>query len=259
VGEPGDQAGRVAWVTGAASGIGRGVARRLARDGATVGLLDVEGERAAEAAAELVATTGGGHAAATCDVAEVESVAAAAGALTEAVGAAEILVNCAGIGLGSHPVATHDEERWQRVLAVNLSGAFHVTRTVLGGMIERGYGRIVNIASGNAVRPSAGASAYASSKGGLIAFTKAVALEGAEHGVTANVVAPGLVDTAMTRRLMATDEALEYAARRSGIANPMGAVLGPDDVAHAVAFFCSPGSGRITGQTLHVNAGAIMP
>jgi NAD(P)-dependent dehydrogenase (short-subunit alcohol dehydrogenase family) len=254
----GDLDGRVAWVTGAGSGIGAGVARRLARDGASVGVVDVDGERAADVADEI-ARLGAPAFASACDVADVESVTQAAEALTGALGAADVLVNCAGIGLGAQPVATHDEAQWQRVLAVNLSGAFHVTRAVLGGMIDRRFGRVVNISSGNAVRPSAGASAYASSKGGLIAFTKAVALEGAEYGVTANVVAPGLVDTAMTRRLMPTDEALAYAARESRIANPMGAVLRPDDVAHAVAFFCSPASALITGQTLHVNAGAIMP
>ncbi len=251
----GELDGRVAWVTGAGSGIGRAVALRLAGDGATVGCLDVDGERAAAVAAEC----GSGHTSVACDVADVGSVAAAAATLTASVGPADLLVNCAGIGLGAQPVATHDEEQWQRVLAVNLSGAFHVTRAALGAMIERGYGRVVNISSGNGIRPSAGASAYASSKGGLIAFTKAVALEGAEHGVTANVVAPGLVDTAMTRRLMPSTEALQYAARESRIANPMGAVLQPADIAHAVAFFCSPGSGLITGQTLHVNAGALMP
>src|SRR6478752_593438 len=217
--------GRVAWVTGAGSGIGRGVARRLARDGATVGLLDVDGGRAAEVATECSQDSSTGHVSVACDVADVESVATAAAELTAALGAPDLLVNCAGVGLGSHPVATHDEDQWQRVLAVNLSGAFHMTRAVLGGMIERGYGRIVNISSGNAVRPSAGASAYASSKGGLIAFTKTVALEGAEYGVTANVVAPGLTDTAMTRRLMPSDEALQYAATKSGIANPMKTVL----------------------------------
>ena len=246
-------------MTGAGSGIGRGVARRLAREGATVGLLDVDGGRAAEVATECTGDSSGRHVAVACDVSDVASVATAAAELIAAIGAPDLLVNCAGVGLGSHPVATHDEDQWQRVLAVNLSGAFHMTRAVLGGMIERGYGRIVNISSGNAVRPSAGASAYASSKGGLIAFTKTVALEGAEHGVTANVVAPGLTDTAMTCRLMPSDEALQYAASKSGIANPMGAVLSPDDIAHAVAFFCSSGAGRITGQTLHVNAGSLMP
>jgi NAD(P)-dependent dehydrogenase (short-subunit alcohol dehydrogenase family) len=145
------------------------------------------------------------------------------------------------------------------VLGVNLTGAFHVTRAVLGGMIERRAGRIVNIASGTAVRVSAGAAAYASSKAGLIAFTKAVAAEGAPFGVTANAVSPGLVDTAMTRRLMPTDDALQAAATSSPIANPMGVVLTPEDIAHAVVFLCHPASGRITGQVLHVNAGALMP
>jgi NAD(P)-dependent dehydrogenase (short-subunit alcohol dehydrogenase family) len=135
----------------------------------------------------------------------------------------------------------------------------HVTRAVLGGMLERGFGRVVNIASGTAVRVSAGTAAYAASKAGLIALTKAVAVEGATRGVTANAVAPGLVDTPLMRAVMPTRELLEAAAATSAIANPMGVVLDAEDIAHAVAFLASVASGRITGQVLHVNAGAVMP
>jgi 3-oxoacyl-[acyl-carrier protein] reductase len=248
----GDLDGLTAWVTGAGSGIGRATATRLATAGARVGLLDVDRAAAAAAAADL---DGASH---ECDVADAAAVVAATDALAAITGAPDILVNAAGISMSSL-VAEHDEDSWARVLGVNLTGAFHVTRAVLGGMIERRAGRIVNIASGTAVRVSAGAAAYASSKAGLIAFTKAVAAEGAPFGVTANAVAPGLVDTAMTRRLMPTDEALQAAATSSPIANPMGVVLAPEDIAHAVVFLCHPASGRITGQVLHVNAGALMP
>jgi len=247
-----DLDGAIAWVTGAASGIGRATAIRLVAEGARVGLLDVDGVGVADAAGRL---NGAGV---ECDIADAASVDAATRELEARTGAPSILVNAAGISM-SALVAEHDEESWVRVLGVNLTGAFHVTRAVLGGMIERRAGRIVNIASGTAVRVSAGAAAYASSKAGLIAFTKAVAAEGAPFGVTANAVAPGLVDTAMTRRLMPTDDALHAAATSSPIANPMGVVLAPEDIAHAVAFLCHPGSGRITGQVLHVNAGALMP
>ncbi len=244
--------GAIAWVTGAASGIGRAVAHRLAEDGATLGLLDVATEGLTETARQLDST------AVECDIADEGSVEAATRALEERTGAPSILVNAAGISM-SGLVADHDEASWHRVLDVNLSGAFHMTRAVLSGMIERRNGRVVNIASGSALRVSAGAAAYAASKAGLIAFTKAVAVEGAPFGVTANAVAPGLVDTAMTRRLMPTDDALLAAATSSPIANPMGVVLTPEDIAHAVAFLCHPASGRITGQVLHVNAGALMP
>ena len=224
-------------------------------------MVDVDPERAAAVANEC---SGDGPAdavavAVACDVADPDSVDAAAAMLRDSMGDADLLVNCAGVSSGGRPIAEHDEAGWQRVLAVNLSGAFHVTRAVIGGMIDRGFGRIVNVASGTGVRPSPGAAAYASSKAGLIALTKTVALEGAAHGVTANAVAPGLVDTAMTRRVMPTDESLAAAARDSRIANPMGVVLQPEDIAHAIAFFCSPGARYVTGQTLHVNAGALMP
>jgi 2-hydroxycyclohexanecarboxyl-CoA dehydrogenase len=248
----GDLDDRTAWVTGGASGIGRATVARLADEGAHVGVLDMDEAGAVEVAARY---DGGGV---RCDVADPRSVDAAVGVLVERVGVPDILVNAAGISM-SAPVAVHDEASWERVMAVNLTGAFHVTRAVLGGMIERGYGRIVNVASGTAVRVSPGAAAYAASKAGLIALTKAVALEGAAHSVTANAVAPGLVDTPMTRRLMPTDEALSTAATSSPIANPMGTVLSPDDIAHAIHFLCQTRSGRITGQVLHVNAGALMP
>jgi NAD(P)-dependent dehydrogenase (short-subunit alcohol dehydrogenase family) len=248
----GELDGQTAWVTGAASGIGRAITLELAARGARVGTLDVDAAGARSTAAEV------GGVGVGCDIADRASVDTAANELEHALGPPDMLVNAAGISY-SAMVAEHDEDAWRRVLDVNLTGAFHVTRAVLGGMIERGYGRIVNIASGTGVRVSAGAAAYGSSKAGLIAFTKAVAGEGARHGVTANAVAPGLVDTAMTRRTMPTDEALQTAATASPIANPMGVVLSPDDIAHAVAFLCHPKSARITGQVLHVNAGALMP
>lgn len=247
-----DFSGSTAWVTGAASGIGRAIALGLAAQGARIGALDVDAAGAQRTATEVGGTGVG------CDIADHESVDAAARELEQQLGPPDVLVNAAGVAY-SGMVAEHDELAWRRVLDVNLTGAFHVTRVVLGGMIERGYGRIVNIASGSGVRVGAGAAAYGASKAGLIALTKAVALEGAPHGVTANSVAPGLVDTAMTRRIMPTDEAMHTAATASPISNPMGAVLSPDDIAHAVVFLCHPKSAHITGQVLHVNAGALMP
>ena len=244
--------GRVAWVTGGASGIGWATVARLVDAGAVVGILDVDPEAMAQATKAL------GVPAVLCDVADADAVRAATAALAEQTGPADVLVNAAGIAR-STPVATADEATWQRVLAVNLSGAMHVTREVLGGMVERRFGRVVNIASGTAVRVSAGTAAYAASKAGLIALTKATAVEGAPHGVTANAVAPGLVDTPLMRAVMPEDAMLLAAATSSPIANPMGVVLDPDDIARAVVFLAAPASGRITGQVLHVNAGAVMP
>lgn len=239
-------------MTGAASGIGRAIARELAAAGARLAAIDLDGE-----AAGLVAQAIGGIAV-TCDVADEGAVAATARALADTLGSPSILVNAAGIS-HAEAVAAHASVNWHRVLEVNLSGPFYMIRAVLSGMMQRGYGRIVNITSASGVRVGAGVAAYGSSKAGLIALTKSVANEAAAHGVTANAVAPGLVDTEMMRKVFATTEALESMAKNSPIANPMGRLLQPEDIAHTVAFLCHPRAWAITGQVLHVNAGSLMP
>jgi len=238
-------AGRTAWVTGGAGGIGAAIVRRLSERGAALGVLDVQEGEAPPG--PLV------H----CDVSDAASVAAAADELERAVGPADIVVNCAGVSARS-AVVDMTEELWHHVLSVNLTGPFLVTRRVLPGMLARRFGRVVNISSGSAVRVTEGTAAYSASKAGLIAFTKAVATEGAAGGVTANVVAPGIVDTPMTRRAWPTDEEMTAMATTSAIANPMRTILVPDDIAHAVCFLASPGAGHITGQTIHVNGGSFM-
>ncbi|MBP1687877.1 MAG: hypothetical protein H6Q33_4020 [Deltaproteobacteria bacterium] len=244
--------GQVAWVTGAASGIGRAIARELAAQGARVAVIDVNAEAASAVAAEIRGV------AVSCDVGDEASVGRAVRELEARLNAPDILVNAAGISL-AEPVAAHTTANWQRVLNVNLSGPFYLIRAVLAGMMARGHGRIVNITSASAVRVGTGVAAYGSSKAGLIALTKSVANEAASHGVTVNAVAPGLVDTEMMRKVFGTTEALEAMAKNSAIANPIGRLLQPGDIAHAVAFLCHPRSWGITGQVLHVNAGAIMP
>jgi len=252
-------AGQVALVTGAASGIGRAVAQRLARDGAAVALLDVdaagvaETERVVRALETPVRTV-----TVTVDVSDAAQVRAAVERAVAALGTPAILVNCAGISRGG-PVAGLGLEDWERVQAVNLRGTMLCCQVVTPLMAAAGYGRVVNISSGTGVRVGPGSAAYAASKAGVIALTKALAGELATSGVTANVVAPGITDTAMTRAAFGTREAIEAAAREGRIANPMGEVLEPEDMAAAVAFFALPESRHITGQTLHVNAGAFMP
>jgi NAD(P)-dependent dehydrogenase (short-subunit alcohol dehydrogenase family) len=243
--------GRIAWVTGAASGIGRAIAERLARDGARVGLIDLNADSVAQVAAEL------GGLCVSCDVSDSVSTAAALEQLEAALGPPDILVNAAGIA-HREPVAGHDEARWRRVLDINLTGPLLVLRQVVDGMTKRGFGRIVNISSGTGVRVGAGSGAYGASKAGLIALTRALANETAAAGVTANAVAPGLVDTPMTQKVFG-GRSLDEVAQQSDIQNPMGRVLKPEDIAHAVAFLCHPDSWGITGQVLHVNAGALMP
>jgi len=237
---------RVAWVTGGASGMGAATVEQLRQRGATVGVFDIKG-----------AETAGGDHNVTCDVADPASVAAATATMTGAIGPADILVNCAGI-FEVHALPKLTDEVWARVIAVNLTGVFNMTRSVFGGMCERGWGRIVSVASASAYRVGKGLSAYGASKAGVVAFMKGAAMEGAAHGVTANSIAPGLVDTPLLERFYPTEGDLQRAATDSAVANPQRAVIQTADVASAVVFLCLPESLRITGQTLHVNGGSIM-
>jgi NAD(P)-dependent dehydrogenase (short-subunit alcohol dehydrogenase family) len=219
----------------------------LAEASATVAVIDLEPPAAGlPCAASII-----------CDVGDPPSVARSARRLEEEVGPADILVNCAGIADGA---AVHEmsDDLWGRVIATNLTGPFLVSRCVLGGMIERRWGRVVSISSGSAFRAGPGTAAYSASKAGLIGFTRAMAHDGAHAGVTANVVAPGVVDTPMTRRAWPEDGQMLEMATSSRVANPMGVVLVPDDIATAVAFLASEESRHVTGQTIHVNAGSTM-
>ncbi len=244
----GVSAGRVAWVTGGAGGIGRAVVRRLADNGATVAVLDVS-EAPAVAGARAVLR---------CDVGDASTLDRAAAQLVAELGPADILVNCAGVSARA-PVGEMTLDAWEAVLRTNLTGAFLCTAAVIDGMRRRGWGRVVSVASGSALRPTAGTAAYAASKAGLIAMTKAVALEGAADGVTANVVAPGIGDTPMSRAAWPTDDEMLAMATASPLANPMGRLLAPEDVAAAVAWLTTDETRHLTGQTLHVNGGSLMP
>lgn len=237
--------GRVAWVTGGSRGIGAAVAARLEAAGATVAILDVR-----EPTHDQPWTR--------CDITDPEAVGLVADALDKSIGPADILVNSAGIVSGA-PIGEETIDNWERVIRANLTGAFTMMSRTFPGMAERGFGRIVSLSSGTAIRPLPGRAAYAASKAGVIALTKVAALEGAAHGVTVNAVAPGLTDTPMTREAVGGVKALRDSASTSSMANPMGAVLEADDVARCVAFLCTAEAGRITGQVLHVNAGSLMP
>mgnify|MGYP006163113067 CR=1 FL=1 len=244
--------GQVAWITGAGSGIGRAITHKLARQGAMIAALDIC-EQAAKTTIDGLQGI-----ALKCDVSDESDVMLISKKLNKNLGPCDILINAAGI-TANHRIASHDKKVWQKIIDVNLTGPFHMSRAIHASMITRRHGRIINIVSGSGVRVGAGVGAYGASKAGLIALTKALANEGAESGVTANAVAPGLVDTPMMRMHMPETETLEAAARVSNISNPMGLVLQPEDIAHAVAFLCHPESKGITGQVIHVNAGSIMP
>lgn len=249
--------GQAAIVTGGGSGIGRAIALRLAAGGAVVAVVDVQAEGARETVS-LIERAGGGGIAIAADVSNSRQVSDAVERVVAELGAPSILVNNAGISRGGR-VQDIDESDWDLVVAVNLRGTYLFCKYVVPHMVEARYGRIVNISSGTGVRVGPGTGPYAASKAGVIALTKSVAGEVARRGITANVVAPGITDTPMTRTQFGGEEELRLQATSSGIANPMRVVIEPEDIAAAVAFLADPESRYITGQTLHVNAGSFMP
>ena len=249
--------GQVALVTGAASGIGRAIALRLAACGATVAVVDRD-PAGAEVTLGYLRTNGGMGMAVTADVSKAAEAKAAVAATVERLGAPSILVNDAAVARMGR-VQDISEDDWDLSMAVNLRSCYLFSREVVPLMTEKKYGRIISISSGTAIRVGPGTSAYAASKAGIIALTKSLAGEVARYGVTANVVAPGITDTPMTRTQFGSEEALYEQATHGGIANPMRVVIQPEDIAAAVAFFALPESRYITGQTLHVNAGSFMP
>ena len=245
---------RTALVTGGAQGIGEAITRRLAGDGLAVGIVDVLGDQAERLAAEL--RDGGADALGiAADVADTASVEAAARTVTERFTAIDVLVNNAGWDDFMPFVAT-DEAFWDRVVEINFKGPLRCTHRLLPDMIERGWGRIVNIASDAGRIGATHEAVYSGAKGALIAFTKTIARETARSGVTANCVCPGPTDTSMLRHLALSggDGTVEAMVR----AVPMRRLGTPEDVAPAVSFLASERAGYITGQTLSVSGGLTM-
>jgi 2-hydroxycyclohexanecarboxyl-CoA dehydrogenase len=245
---PGTGGARLAVVTGAASGIGRAVALSLAAAGCALAAVD----RDEQGARETAARAGDGAHALVADVSDADSVAALAQSVGDRLGVPDLLVNCAGWD-ETHPFRETDRAFWERVVAINLTGVIAVTHAFLGAMVDRGAGgRIVNVASDAGRVGSSGEAVYAGAKGGVIAFTKSVALGVSRDGITANAVCPGPTDTPLFR---AQPERLQEALAR---AVPMRRLAQPEDVAHAIAFFCSEQAGYVTGQVLSVSGGLTM-
>jgi 3-oxoacyl-[acyl-carrier protein] reductase len=241
-----DLSGRIALVTGASRGIGRAIARRLATQGAHV-VAAARGDNARLVAEEITAA-GGRADAVALDVTEAGAAGAVVADTLERLGRIDILVNNAGITRDQLMLRMKRED-WDAVLATNLTGAFALTQAVLKPMVRQRSGRIVCISSVVGQSGNAGQANYAASKAGVIGFAKAVALEVASRGITVNVVAPGLVETDMTREL--TGDAREEWASKI----PLRRLGTPDDIASAVCFLASDEASYITGQVLAVNGG----
>ena len=242
--------GKKAIVTGAAQGIGQAIAECLAKAGADVAVVDLEAARCADTL-QLVEHQQRRGLALSADVAQWEAVKGMVDHVMKEWGRVDVLVNNAGItrdGL----IVRMKEEDWNAVLQVNLTGTFYCTKAILGSMTKQRYGRIINMASIVGAIGNAGQANYAASKAGVIGFTKSVAREYASRNITVNAVAPGFIDTAMTRDL--NQEVKDTLLQQI----PLGRLGEPAEVAEAVRFLASDAAGYITGQVFHVNGGMHM-
>ncbi len=245
---------RVVIVTGAASGMGLGIATRFAENGHPVAMFDVQEDALARESAMLTAA-GARIIARTVNVADRAQVDAAYDDVRAAFGPISIAIANAGIS-GTQDFATMSLDTWQRMIDVNLTGVFHTLQAVVGDMIAAKWGRIVTISSNAAQTGAPDRAHYAAAKGGVIGITKALARELAPHGITANTIPPALVDTPMARRGVAAGElpSLDLIARQI----PIGRAGTPTDIADACEFLCSDKAGYITGQQINVNGGIYM-
>jgi NAD(P)-dependent dehydrogenase (short-subunit alcohol dehydrogenase family) len=244
---------RTAIVTGGGSGIGRAIALRLADEGHTVAVVDLDDEAAERVTGELRQKGHEALAVGGVDVSDRASVDRAVQTVRDAVGPALILVNNAGVS-GFDPFMKITDEKWDRIIAVNLTGPLYLCQAVVPDMIERGWGRIVNISSSSAQGGQPFMVHYVSSKAGLIGFTKALALELGPKGITVNTIPPGFIDTPMLRdsegKGLLGGSVDEHAER-----TPVRRAGRPEDIAYACAFLVSDEADYVTGQVIGVNGG----
>ncbi|MFA7585735.1 MAG: 3-oxoacyl-ACP reductase family protein [Novosphingobium sp.] len=241
--------GRVAVVTGAGSGIGRAIAIRLAEDTARIAVWDLN-LAGAEETAQMIRDAGGTAIAIEADCSDKAAIKAAADRTRAELGAIAILVNNAGIAPFT-PFLETEDDLFDKVIRINLRGPWLVTREVLPGMLEAGWGRVINITSSSVQSGSFAQGHYVSSKGGLVGMTKALALEFAPTGVTFNMIPPGFIDTPMLRAAPIDAEAFAQTL-------PMKRIGKPEDIAAAAAYLASEEASYITGQVISTNGGRYM-
>lgn len=239
--------GKIALVTGASRGIGRSIAETLVERGATV-IGTATSEKGAEAISEYLGDKGKGLALNVTDTASIEAVLKQ---ITTEFGPLDILVNNAGITRDNLLMRMKDDE-WTDIMDTNLTSIFRLSKAVLRGMMKKKCGRIINVGSVVGTMGNPGQTNYAAAKAGVIGFSKAMAREVASRGITVNTVAPGFIETDMTKAM--NDD--QRAATLSSV--PAGRLGDPREIAAAVAFLASPDAAYITGETLHVNGGMYM-
>jgi 3-oxoacyl-[acyl-carrier protein] reductase len=239
--------GRVAIVTGASRGIGAEIAKQLAAAGAHVACVATKKENAGKTADEIFAA-GGRAEAYGCDVSDFAAVEAMVKEISDALGAPTVIVNNAGVAV-DNLLLRLTEDDWDKVVGVNLKGAFNVIKCCTKGMMKERWGRIINVSSVVGLHGAAGQTNYAASKAGLVGLSMSVAKELGSRNVTCNTIAPGFIETDMTAEL--SDEMRQYVLKSAPVAR-----LGtPTDIAPLVVFLCSEAGSYITGQTITVDGG----
>jgi NAD(P)-dependent dehydrogenase (short-subunit alcohol dehydrogenase family) len=247
-----DLQGKVALVTGAAAGIGRACALALARQGAAIAVLDLDGAGAAETAAQVQAL-GSKALAVPADVSDEAAVRTGLDRVRAQLGPPQIVVCNAGIAGVASLFRNERKENWERLFAVHVYGAYHCVRETINPMLEQGWGRVVVVSSVAATLGWKGASGYAAAKAALLGFMRCLALECASRGVSANAICPGVVDTALMR------EGIAKVREQIEAAIPMRRIGQPEDIAAAVEYLCSERGGYVTGQIISPNGGMWIP